>query len=316
MACCIESTQAFFCSDNHLAKFLKQAEGQDKFLKFLSDGVFPTIEEIARLSGASSETMNGIGKAHSMTKLTRDMTGMLNIFRGVIPGMVNGCKQIGALISGVVADEKVDLKFAKKVKTYDPTSMKAIWYEDGNKKENNIRLPGITPKHYTLEMTGALQHNEIADDRTEMLLKLGATAGSMIGAATYTAGFGIARPAANVRKYFHVDYGDTGNSLANAFPYIMFGNHVGGIMENSFELAFQFKAYERAMRDLDNDPDKVHSDFLTAVTNATLSLIEKFLEILNDMQLFIGVAAPAWFKIPLGLGVTGLGLVRVWRKTT
>jgi hypothetical protein len=306
MGCCIESTRAFFCdANNHSVRFFKDHDGQDKTLKFLADGVFPAISEFARLGGASDRTMKDIGVAHDAVKLTRDVTGMFNIFRGVIPGMVEGCKLIGALIGGIVTGNDVQFRKPKQGSVNHLASVSII-------SINRTRVEGPLE---SVRWTERPKHNEVAVGRTEMLLKLGESAGGMIGAATFAAGFGIARPAANVRKYFDVEFGDTANRLADSFPYIMVGNHIGGVVQNSFELGYQFKAYERAMADLDNDPEQVEKDFIKKVTDATMGLIEKCLELINDVFLFINVAAPAWIKIPLGLGISGLGVVRVWRKT-
>jgi len=301
--CCLQSTRSFFCStDNHLAKFIRSSEGQDKLAKFMVEGVFPVVTEVARLSGASESTMQNIETGRSAVKLTRDVTGTLNIFRGVIPGMVMRGKQVGGLVQGLWTGEDVQLRPPKSGSVRNPNTVTV----------NGVALPGSARQ---LAWTTRPKHNEVAVGRTEKLLKLGENAGGMVGALTYTAGFGVARPAANVRKYFGVEYGDVGNRIADSFPYIMCANHVGVVFQQSFELAYQFKAYERAMTDPTNNPQDVDKAFSSKVVDSVMVMIEKVLELVNDTMLFMRVAAPTWLKIPLGLGISGIGLVRVWRKT-
>lgn len=317
MGFCVQSTKSFFTSSNNqFAKFVRSAEGQDKLAKLAAEGVFPLMTEVARLSGASDRTMANLETGQNTMKLARDVFGTLNIFRGIIPGMVERGKQMGDLVHGLRTGETVQLKNPKVQKVEDAVSATAVWGSGQEKVRRNIPINRLDfPRHYTLEVCAPSKHNDVAVGRTEMLLKLGENAGGMIGGATFIAGFGVARPAANARKYLDLEFGDTGHKIANSFPYIMFGNHIGGVIQNSCELAYQLKAYERGLADEQYDPEDVKKDFISAVVDTLLSLFEKILELVMDVFLFVDVAAPVWLKIPVGLGTSTLGLVRVWRKT-
>lgn len=303
MSCIIDSTEAFFCNtDNHFSKLIKDSDGQDKLLKFTAEGLFPLAIEIANFAGADADTMKGLHTAHSGIKITRDVTATLNVFRSTIPIMVGQLKLVGGLFRGLWTGQAVELKERREQTVRGP---------------DNPRVNGENADQYVQEFSWLppLKHNQEAADRGEMLLQLGANFGGFVGAATYGVGFGVAKPASNLRKYFGLQYGQIGNQIADSFSYLMCANHVGGVIQTTFDIAYQFRAYNRAVRDGDADLDLIDKDFDKALTDDVISISEKTLELVSDACIFLKNTVPAWLRIPLGLGINGLALWRVWRKT-
>ncbi len=351
MPSCTSLTPAHFfptsvCTNpkNRAALVLQSAEGQDKFLKLCAEGLIPLASEIASASGASDEAMGTIGKVHDAVKLTRDVTGFLNVFRGVIPGLYVGAKTIGSMGAGIYrGDENERIYFDKPVQgssreitsidqltlgagdrvtwvhgkdtvtkitaTVDRPREASVTYQDGV----SVSIP---VEHIECSLSSpSVSHNSYAQGRKEKWLKLGALSFNWIGSAAFATAFGISRPVANVRKHFGAQLSPAGNKVADAFPYIMCVNHVACVAGESFEIAYQFQAYDRACRDGEWSK-KVDEDFEKALTISTMKLAMKSLEIVKDSLGFLRLTGPAWLRLPLGLGISGLGFIVVCIKTT
>src|ERR1700733_4273503 len=98
---CLSNTESRFVTPivkfrNHVARYFATSEGRDKALKF-ADALLDTIHEIAETSGASDETVRGIGRGRALVKTGRDAYAIFNIFAGVISALVANVQNVGAL---------------------------------------------------------------------------------------------------------------------------------------------------------------------------------------------------------------------------
>ncbi|MCH9627612.1 MAG: hypothetical protein S4CHLAM2_12530 [Chlamydiales bacterium] len=345
MPSCTQLTPAHFfptsmCTDpkNRAARVFSSANGQDKFLKLCSEGIIPIVSEVAFASGASDETMDTIGKVHSAVRLTRDVTGFLNVFRGVIPGLYVGGKTICTMVQGIYRGDgrvyfdkpgkgSVDYPNGPDVGGVTTYQIKSIaWTEQSNTRHridwpSNVKLVdsddasiSVTP-NYVEWTSPAFPHNGYAQGRKEQFLKLGALSFKWLGSAAFAIGFGVSRPVANVRKHFGAKLSPAGNQVADAFPYIICANHVAVVAGESFEIAYQFEAYERTCN-AGQWSRKVEKDFKSALTVSVVDLITKSLELIKDSLGFLRLTGPAWLRLPLGLSISGLSFITVCIKTT
>ena len=260
--------------------FFQRIEGPDKLLK-LADPILDTIGEIAKASGASDSTLDGIEKGRSLARVTRDGIGFFTIFNGVIPALAINLKNIYALTTGLISGKDVPL----------------------------TEIPR--------------QHNDVAIGKTEKILAAGANFGKGVGAATCIVGFGLCRPIANIEKYGGISLGQTAHNIGKAFPTVMMVGHIGGIIGSSCEIGYQYTAFNRdpAITEVQVNNNKKYNikdnyeSFVKKMVENTVGLVEKILEFIQTIVKLIGHAIPAWFRLPLTLGIASLGLYKVWLKT-
>ncbi|NGX61042.1 MAG: hypothetical protein K940chlam9_00520 [Chlamydiae bacterium] len=305
--------------ENKVAKILKSAEGQDKVLKFIGEAAFPAAIEIASTAGASESTLKGLGIGREMVVTTRSVTGLFNVFRASIPMAYNAAKKTGELTRDLVTREAqpTSLERARSQTVHSPQNFS---YTDRNGDQQQIQ------NARSVTHTTPLKHNRVADGPSERLLQMGIHSMKFIGAGTYITAFGAVAPCRflnslntfgkNDSETPIVELNSVGKTLAGSMPQIMFVNHLSGIVENSLRLGYEEIAYKRALRN-GGDQRQVFQDYYKKVKEATIGLIEKLLEILKDvLSLLSPIPMPMWFRIPLSTLTLGLGLYRVWIKTT
>lgn len=308
--------KSFSCSETRFARFLQKYDGQKKILSVLKEGILPLISELGRLFNASHETRSNIATAQNHIKVACDITGFFDIFRkdGMVPTVISTAKRMRHLFRTLYNDaEKV---FLSSPKAHHLKNLVSVKVERATAEDNQTHETRKgTSERITLHASSTLKHNEIASGKTEKLLKLGEHACGMVGALTYAFSFGLSRPAANIRKYFNVHFTRAGHGLADAFAHVMFTNHLASFFQSIFELLYQNKAYDRGIAEGEYDNNEVYKNFMEKVVDSTMNIFEKLLELINDAFLFVEFASPPWLKIPVGLGISTIGCVRVWRKT-
>lgn len=297
--CCLSSAYDYVTNpESHPARFFKSSEGRDKVLKF-ADPIFSLSYEIGKATGASESTLEGIGKGRSLAKAGRDAHSFLNIFAGVIAALVLNMINIWNLMKGLVgAADVVPLKREVSAAT-DSEGKKTYRYHKEEKGKTTDR-----PAKY----------NEIAVGKAEQLFALGANFGKGTGAATYTLGFGVCRPIANIEKYCGVKFGERAHKFGQAFQTVMTVCHIGGIVGNSSELIYQSLAFDRVVSDR-GDIQAAYQELSKKSLESTVGLAEKSFEFMQDIGHFSGVAAPLWFSIPTGLLIGFFGCYKEWLKT-
>ena len=172
----------------------------------------------------------------------------------------------------------------------------------------------ITGDNVSLE-AGSEKYNDVAKSTTEKILAAGANFGRGVGSGTYIVGYGLCRPLANIEKYGEVSLGQTAHNIGQAFPTFMMVNHLGEMIGSTCEMGFQYTAFNRAIDNTSGKPSEIYQEFEKQMLDNTLSLLEKSLELLYDIVKLIGQAIPAWFRLPLTLGIATLSLYKVWLKT-
>ncbi len=305
-ACIGEAVGALFCKpDSRSSRLLDKPEGLDKIFKFIQS-LLPVVAEGGRYFEASEGALSHIKTMHIGVGVARDVTGTLKSIQ-LIPKVVARSKLICPLVKTIHNGE--DFYFGKPLTT-ETKKPKSIRFYDGNGDEGYIEYP-----FRSVEVTRTRKHNEVALTTSEKLLVLGETAGGLLSGSATIFGFGTARQAANIRKYFGVQYGPELNGLADFFPYAMSVAHVGSFFENSFKLAYLLKAYNRDQADLLSDATQMKKEFCEKFYSTVMKLVEQILELVGDGFLYSGVPVPLELKLPLGLAISTIGLVRVWHDT-
>ena len=105
--------------------------------------------------------------------------------------------------------------------------------------------------------------------------------------------------------------GEATLKLGASFQTVMFVNHIGGFVGGLCGLGYQFVAFNRALAEGLNPNYKHYQS--TMISEATGTL-EKTFELMSDAIYFSGHAAPAWLRIPVGLGIGITGVYKEWRK--
>jgi hypothetical protein len=286
---CLSSIGGFFTNPkNHFSTKINSTPFLDKTLKF-GDPFIEAIGELAKLGGASDRTYEAIGKVRQIDKGCRDGMAFFNIFNGVIAAMVNHMKNFFMLIGALRTGDKVRFK-EKNTKQPD-------------KNKHTDKIP---------EDTAGKTHT------TERLLAAGANLGKGTASAAYIFGFGICRPIENLNKYVRdkngsplIPMSEGTLKLGHAFSTVMVVNHVGGFFGNGCEIGYQCFAHSRLVEE-GKCTAKVEQDFKDAIVKSVLSLFEKFLELIMDVVALIGTAAPAWFRLPVLMGIGALGMTKEW----
>jgi hypothetical protein len=274
-SCLSDSAKSFFTdSKNHLARYVKSAEGRDKTFKLI-DAILDTSSEAAKAANASPDAIEGIGKGRVWVKTCRDGFAFFNIFSGKIAAMVENLKDFWALTRGKEVTIPADPKTGESAKT-----IKA--------DKEYLRERGFSAA---------------------------AKLGSGVALAAYVFGFGVCRPITNINNYIRdkegralIKMGETTLKLGKAFPSVMLVNHLAGLIGFSCELAYRKAAFDR----INDQSDGAFQTFVNSVVKITLEIIEKFLDILLDIVTLIGQAIPAWFRLPLTLGIGLLGCYKEW----
>jgi hypothetical protein len=265
---------------NRLSAKCSRIEFVDKLFK-LSDPLFDMAGEIAQVSGASENTVKGIGKGRALVKTGRDALSFLNIFRGAIAVLVQQTYSICLLSKDFIRPQT---------------------NEEGEERPTLLKH---TSKKY----------NDIAVGNKERAAALVANFGKVVGTATYIVGFGACRPIANYEKHISTDVSKSAHALGKAFPTVMMVNHIGALIGHTAEIVYQKLAYDRNAEIYGITENVSYQDFKHKVIENTLGLFEKSLELLVDIAHQLGAALPAGIRLPIHLGIGVMGVAKEWYKT-
>jgi hypothetical protein len=289
-------------TNKHAINYWKSSGGRDKALK-VACASLDAAREIAKASGASDRTVEGLTKGENLAKAGRDAIAFFNIFAGIIPGLIQQLKNVYYLAKGLWTGEEVRFKPSAS----DPTQER--------------------PTDYIPADTQTESHS------TERVLSLGANFFGAISALGYIVGFGVCRPIATLNKYLRdkegrplIEMGEGATKLGQAFGTVMFGHHLADISSSGFKFGYDYKAFERGCKEYrrasadyrrarPHHLQNMYNDYKKAVTDNALNVVEKTLELGLDVAVLSGKAAPAWFRCPAAIGIGLIGVYKEWRKT-
>jgi hypothetical protein len=90
-------------------------------------------------------------------------------------------------------------------------------------------------------------------------------------------------------------------------------NHIAGLIGGGCEVGYQYVAFNRSL-EAGGDVDRAYGDFKKKVVENTVSILEKFLDLIMDIVHLIGKAVPAGFRLPVTLAIGALGVTKEWLK--
>lgn len=266
---------------NRCARMVQSWKFRDTVAKTFAEGVAPLAVEIAAISGASQNVVEGFEKAADIAKDGRMFMALVNIFDGAIGS-------IGANIIAIVRLVKSILGFG----------------EDSSDD--------------SIQIGRANSHNDWAVGPLEKTLVLGSHVGDLIGAGTYVAGFGVCRPVMFAKKCFG-DLGQTANDIGKAFPTIMTVNHGATLFGSTCKGAFLLVARARASGAIQPQANvrqqEIRNEFLRKVKEVIATWLSSLVEFFQDMMRISGNALPLEAKIACTAVVSACGFYKLWART-
>jgi|GEM_PF-5730256 len=270
-----------------IEKFAKGSDGRDKFAKGVAAAAELAKEISLAVNGKGHKITREAGKVEGFAHTARDVTGLLNIFGGVL-------STIRSIVFTVLPN------LFKNLDSND------VVYLRGAPK------PGKGPTHE--------QRLNSASDPFQKRLAIVESLAGLISALAYTIGFGVCRVIRLAGKVTG-ELGVGAKRMVNGFAPIMFINHVGGLVSNGAALWRTHKIVSgitdlSTVVDENQKPDS--QGFLNQYAKQTVASVldigEKVAEIVCDAAKF-GAPIPPIAKAALGMLIAGLGITKVFTNT-
>jgi hypothetical protein len=168
----------------HVGRYFGNYDGRDKFLKLL-DSTSELAGVILKMKHADESFIHDVESTNRAFKDARNVTGLFNIFAGILDAIIQGVLNALQLLRGFC------------------------------KGEDQVKVT---------KMRNGKDDLEIYEGYKEMGAGLVSSAGSIISGMTYFIGFGILQPASFASKHFK-NVGESAKRLGSHFPLMMVVNH-------------------------------------------------------------------------------------------
>ncbi len=284
MPCQINSTDQFFAPtrsfftnpENHLARFLKTHDGQDKILKLAGDILLPVTMEIADSANASDGTLKGLKTTGDVIKVARDVTGFFNIFRGKIAQTYLSLRDFFNVLSSLGSADPAHLK-------------------EGNRKYND-EAHGTSEKVLKSFSTGFRAGQGLAYIAGFGVIKPMANGRKYFGFNYGSTGNDIAGSFSNIMLGLHAS-----GAAHHSFEL--------GFQLKAFQRVSRTAGYNVADEDTFKQAIKKNA---MGLIEQILELTDDGFGLINNST---QVPVPVWLRLPIRTTLCGLGLVKAWQET-
>ncbi len=302
---CLQGVGAFFCNTkSHYTKKCTSVDFYDKLLKVVEQGL-KSGTGLAQELHASKETMNALYKTETAVMTTRQIVSLANIFKGVIPAMIEQITVFAVLFIKLFSQHAAAVK--KDYTLYEYPDQ--IHYPLGHSKQVDEAKALLAPVQ-TDVVSGSThtrygKYNDFATTAGEKGVAMLSKGAAFVASAGYLVGFGAMRPIEVadrlVFQELKQEIDPKAREISTWFPVAMFGNHAAGFVHHCAEMGFQTMAYEREEQANRANPTK-YSEFRRQMRANILGGVAKGAELGLDGYHFLGGALPWWGRLILGVG--------------
>lgn len=265
--------------------FFGDNKSRDTVIKTFANSILPWSAFIAERQGASQETLDGIETGINLGKITRDITSFFNLGDGSLvrtaDSLYSACRMAWNAVS-----------------------------TQGGVALSSGEVDGTPMSRYN--------YNHVVLTHTELGLKIAEHAVNMAQNLCLVGAWALARPAGNLRKYFHVKMDAGGQWLANSFGNWMMAVHITGFVHNILCLFGEyFTFYRDDIKDLPFNIKKNEEDYYYSQFRTTVKLIKNSFEITGDFLRMFGSHLPGSSigLLSLETVVCGIGLYECWHES-
>lgn len=300
---------AFEKKGTQTVRFLKKADGADRVIKVGAAGFALTAQLLAN-TGVDDNVTKGIGQAATTFKDARTVFGIMNIFKGVLYGIVDTFKTIIEILTCLIqGDEVWEGQFR-----HDAEKQVYILTDDKNKERicpANLCRVEVTNsgQHLVIQRqviggSGTLKEHSVYTGRKEQLAGLLAQLGQLTGSMAYTVGFGLCSPIKLVNHHWKL--GKTANSIGNQFPFVMMINHVAELGHTIGDFVHEGMLYIKSAP----EDESAFTRFWQSVGKLLAFALEKICELGADLFTVFKVHGPPVAKLGLTFGASLISLGR------
>jgi hypothetical protein len=101
--------------------------------------------------------------------------------------------------------------------------------------------------------------------------------------------------------------------IGSSYQTIMAVKYASGFLGIACEMSYQYIAYERAQK---NGENLAYETFSAKMSELTVDLIEKSLQLIYHTAKILTTVVPPAYRLPLTFTISGIGLYKVWLKTS
>ena len=303
-----KAIKAYEDKGTQTVRFLKKADGADRVIKVGAAGFALTAQLLAN-TGVSDNVTKGIGQAATTFKDARTVFAIMNIFKGVLHGIVDGFKTIIEILTCLIQGDEVwegsfSYNAEKQIYTIIVQGKERICPASICRKETIQGRDCLIIQRQVAAYAGTLKDTTVYTGRKEQLAGLLAQLGQLTGSMAYTVGFGLCSPIKLVNHHWKL--GKTANSIGNQFPFVMMINHVGELGHTIGDFVHEGMLYSKAAA----DDESAFTRFWQSVGKLLAFAFEKLCELGADLFTVFKVDGPPVAKLALNFGASCISLGR------